>query len=577
MNQALNINYFWTQLLIEELVRHGCSHFAIAPGSRSTPLVGAVKDNKKTSLTLSFDERSLGFYALGFAKATGMPAPIIVTSGTAIANLMPAVVEASLDRVPMIIISADRPVELLDVGANQTIFQNNFFGSYARWFFDLPGPDERTTPKTVLSMAAYAVFKSRASLPGPVHLNCHYREPLVPIKEPFMIKDDLSCYLDSQEPFTRYEGFKKILDHESLVRLATLLKDAERGLIVLGHINNKQVQDALLAFFDHIAWPVIPDIASGFRQHEMYGLKYEPYLWQHPFIKEKKFDVVLQIGGRLISKQLQSMLLDHCERQILLDDHEQRYDPNLGVNDRFIAEIDYTVRELLKIIPKKNPTSFLPNLKAIAKVKEPLVQALLEQGEEINEPFVARHISQKVLSDSMLLVANSMPIRDYHNFAETRADGGPTIVVNRGASGIDGLISTALGFSYGTRKRGTMIIGDLAFMHDANALSLLKKHPYPLCIVVINNQGGGIFSFLPIVSFPDILTPLIDSEHDHDLAGFSKSFGIRHEVVTTKKAFKQIFAQCQESHAHSIIEIKTERKSNFHLHEQIKEACLKSN
>lgn len=572
-----NVNYYWTALLIEELIRQGCTHFVVAPGSRSTPLAAAVANNARAKYTVTFDERSAGFYALGHAKATGYPAAIIVTSGTAVANLMPAVVEASLDRIPLIVLSADRPPELHDVQANQTIYQNNFFHPYARWFFALPTPHDMAPPSMILSVASFAMWQSRYPMAGPVQLNCPFREPLIPSAEAYDPQTKtLGLWPKTKEPFTRYEPASKRLDTTQISSLATIINSAKQGLFVVGAVKDAMTQQAILKLARALSWPLCADIASGLRQHEdALIIRHDHHVFLHHEVQKLSFDVVLQIGGRLISKTLEQMLAKrHGQKHILVDDHPKRSDPGLTVTNRLDVDIETFAHELSGLVDKSGvPHSALPLLREISGRTIKIIDSIIAEGVEASEPFVARHISKTIDKDSMLMACTSMPIRDYHMFAISRPDGGPVVVVNRGASGIDGLISTAIGFAQASQKRSTVLIGDLAFMHDANALALLKNLSMPMCVVVINNGGGGIFSFLPIAKFPQILTPFIDAPHDHDLSGLPQTFGIEHCRVKTKAEFVIAYENAQACEQHKVIEVMTERTSNYLLHERIKKTC----
>lgn len=577
MKIAPNINYLWTSLLIEELIRCGSTHFVVAPGSRSAPLAAAVSNNARAKATIAFDERCAGFFALGHAKATGYAAPIIVTSGTALANLMPAVVEASLDRVPLIILSADRPWELRDVQANQTIYQSDFFGNYVRWFFELPCPDDKTPPQVVLSAASYAAWQSRYPLAGPVHLNCLFREPLSPVEEPYQeCEQQLKEWQENNSPFTSYAVSQKSPNSSVLKPLASLLNNAKCGLLVIGALKDKKARSKVLQLGEHLGWPLCVDISSGLRQcdHPLI-IRHDHHLWDHPQIKNINFDVVLQLGGRLISKSLEHMLNRRGgQSHILIDNHIKRSDPGLTLTHRIDAHINIFVKKMLTLLMPKDARH--PMLRQIMQVSDGVsctIDKILQEGSQASEPYVAHHISKVIAKDSMIMACTSMPIRDYHMFAVYRSDGGPQVVVNRGASGIDGLISTAIAFAHGAKKRATILIGDLAFMHDANAMALLGQISVPICIVVINNRGGGIFSFLPIAKYPRLLTPFIDAPHDHDLSGLAKAFGIKHTRVQAKAQFEEAYDSAQKSGLHEVIEVMSERESNYYLHERIKTAC----
>ena len=355
LKYAPNNNYFWTSLLIEELIRCGCDQFVVAPGSRSTPLAGAVAENPKARYVVTFDERSAGFFALGYAKARGFPAAIITTSGTAVANLMPAVVEAAYARVPLIILSADRPWELRDVEANQTINQSNFFGLFTRWFFELPCSDDRISPRMILSTANYAVYRSRFPMAGPVHINYLLREPLAPVEQNY--KSDFSSlknWHSSSEPFTRYDNPIKEPSAHMLGHIAEIIKNAQSGLVIIGAVKNKSTQKSLMNLAEILNWPLCVDIASGLQQNKAsFIIKHGHHALLKPLAEGQIFDVILQIGGRLISKTVEQLLnTRNGLAHIFVDDHHERSDLGFSVTHRIESDIEKFAEKLMKLLGK---------------------------------------------------------------------------------------------------------------------------------------------------------------------------------------------------------------------------------
>ncbi|MEI6790467.1 MAG: 2-succinyl-5-enolpyruvyl-6-hydroxy-3-cyclohexene-1-carboxylic-acid synthase [Myxococcaceae bacterium] len=299
-------------LIIEQLVGLGCELFCIAPGSRSTPLVAAVAANAKAKSMISHDERSLGFFALGCAKATQKPAVIVVTSGTAVANLFPAVIEASIDHVPLIILSADRPAELRGLGVNQTIDQIKIFSDYVRYFFDL---SEQVPSEFVRSQVTEAYVKSLHVLPGPVQLNCQFREPF----NLDLANATESCFFFGPP----------ILTDEQVQSLRECLKRAEHGLVVVGAMKTRSAQKAVLRIIESLGWPAICDVTSGLR------------FLNHPLINHSRefsglqTDCVLQLGGRLILKP------PSAKTHIYVDAYLENHDPGLTVTHRIQCDLEW--------------------------------------------------------------------------------------------------------------------------------------------------------------------------------------------------------------------------------------------
>lgn len=315
--------------LVEQLVALGCDFFCIAPGSRSTPLVMAVASNPKAKSIVAHDERSLGFFALGYAKATQKPVAVIVTSGTAVANLFPAVVEASTDHVPLIILSADRPTELRGLGANQAIDQVKIFGSYTRHFFDL-SPQMPT--QFILNQVREAFIKSVHPLPGPVQLNCQFREPFLPISNSSVLESEVRGDLFSA---------KAILSPIQLVNLNNVFKHTERGLVVVGAMKTRIEQQAALRIIERLGWRAICDVTSGLR-----------FLDHHQLDHSREFadlqsDCVLQLGGRLILKPLLQWLeYRRGQTHVYVDAYLENHDPSLTVTHRVQADLGWLSENL---------------------------------------------------------------------------------------------------------------------------------------------------------------------------------------------------------------------------------------
>src|ERR671920_355220 len=258
-------NRLWANLIVEELVRCGVDFFCVAPGSRSTPLVAALAANDRARSLVHFDERGTAFAALGYARATGRPAAWITTSGTAVANGLPAVVEASTDGVPMILLTADRPPELRQTGANQTIDQPDIFGDFVRWRFDLPAPDPGMDPAMVLTTVDQAAYRAGRAPHGPVYLNLMFREPFLSDPEDEHVLSGPSSWAQSDEPYTRYAATKSAVDWMGIQGLWETLRPVRRGLVVAGRLASRKQGEAVMRLADALGWPLLPDIGSQVR------------------------------------------------------------------------------------------------------------------------------------------------------------------------------------------------------------------------------------------------------------------------------------------------------------------------
>lgn len=575
----VNLNQYWAQLIIEELIRCGVTYICIGPGSRSTPLVIAAARHSGIQTFIGHDERSVGFHALGYAKATRSPAAIITTSGTAVANLYPAVVEASADGVPMIILTADRPPELIDTGANQAIRQDRFFGTYVRWHTDFPCPNNDISPAMVLTTVDQAVYRSKMGSPGPVHLNCRYREPLEPSIYPVAAEytSKIQAWLDGEAPFTTYSIPKQIVSEDLIQTVTELVKTTERGMIVIGQLNSDAQKQSVYDFARRTGWPTCADISSGLR---FSGLPlhliryYDQQLLTEQFNKDVKPAVVLHFGGRTTSKRIWEYFnQNRPQRYIVIKETPDRYDPAHYVTDHLQTDVsDFCQHLSAKLGPLKT-NQFASIFQTKALQVDTVIDKLVQDTNALTEPFISRAISEAIPEATGLFLSNSMPVRDMDLYAKT-IDKSIMVGTNRGVSGIDGILSTATGFAVGHHKMLTLVIGDLAMLHDLNALSLLLKIRIPIVIVVINNQGGGIFDFLPISQYPDVFEPYFVTPHEFHFKGACESFKVPYVKADTKDIFTEQYLLAVTQKITTVIEVFTRRQDNFDLRKQMKNRIL---
>ncbi len=561
------VTSLWSSIVIEELIRQGADFFCISPGSRSTPLTVAVARNPKARWKMFADERSAGFFALGHAKATGRPAVLICTSGTAVANYFPAVVEASMDMHPMVILSADRPFELLECGANQTIRQENIFGSYTRWQMQLPAPSTETPLKALLSTVAYAVAKALGSPAGPVHLNQPFREPLEPetpdLTDPWV--EPILPWLAATTPFSQTAFPEKEPERTTITMLRDLLSKAAQPLIIAGNIPKPEEAEAVEALALDLQVPLYRDLSSGLR------LKSSAQPWQLAFASEgftRHFrpDLVLHFGGDFIAKHPPAAIREwKPEHYIVIRSHPNRYAPSHNVTCSIEASLALTAQAL-----KGSRTTASGWNRAAAET------FFLRAGEEIDaetrpdnpvtEISTARMVSRLISGKQLLFLSNSMPVRDMDSYASSGHTGGIRSSLNRGVSGIDGIISTAAGFADGHQQALTLLIGDIAFLHDLNALSLLGTLSVPLQIIVINNNGGGIFSFLPVSKESDLFETHFATPQNYNVRLAAETFGLDYAQPKTNGEFMEIYTAASRSNRSTIIEIKGNRQENLLHH-----------
>jgi 2-succinyl-5-enolpyruvyl-6-hydroxy-3-cyclohexene-1-carboxylate synthase len=574
-----NLNSFWADLIIEELIRCGADHFCIAPGSRSTPLVVAAARNAKAQCVVCYDERVAGFYALGYAKAANKPAVVITTSGTAVANLLPAVTEAHSDYVPMLLLTADRPEELSDTGANQTLQQTEIFAGFLRWRHTLPCPSEAFPPEAVLTTIDQAVFRTQSLCGGPVHLNCRYREPLEPceqcVVENYTAK--ISNWSDSDVPFTSYQEPQVCPNEKALDEVVEVLGKKERGLLVIGALKTNFERKQVLDLAQKLNWPVYADITSGVRltSEATSSIRYfDQQILSSEFNQAVRPDAVLHFGGRTTSKRLDQFLdASRPDHYIVVHASPDRYDRAHAVTMRIQAAPAKVARMISEKIGTHQKTSYFDLMLKISKQADAVIDRRVKSDTQLSEPFVARHLSAIVPHDSCLFLSNSMPVRDMDLYGVNNR-GSVFSTANRGVSGIDGIISTAIGITTARRSPTTIVIGDIAFLYDLNALAFLTDQALPISVVVINNQGGGIFDFLPISECQDVLEKFFVAKHDFQFSGVCDTFKLDYYKAREKDEFVQAYAKAAKKKTPAVIEVVTDRKTNLELRRSIKSEII---
>ena len=562
-----NLNQFWSSLIIEELIRNGVDYFCLAPGSRSAPLACAVAENPKARSFVHFDERGLGFHALGYTSATRKPCAVITTSGTAAANLFPAIIEASKKKLPLIILTADRPSELRATGANQTIDQIKIFGDYVRWQFDMPCPTTDIPASFVLTTVDQAVFRANGELKGPVHINCMYREPLVE-NGGGSVPAELNRWRNARTPYTSYVAAQKKLDADTINAIARKIRGIKQGIIVVGKLAGAREQQGVLDLAEKLNWPVFPDVTSGLRL----GCTHKNVIHYFDQISvtgtnfQKKLvpvtDFVLHLGGRMTSRRW----YDYVEAvkpkcYIMVLNHPLRNDPLHAVTLRVQARVDDFCNALAKKITKGKGNPGLSSLQKLNEKVDRVIEEYLGKEARLSEAAVARLISRHIPAGDGLFLGNSLPIRHVDMYADPH--GNPvTVSANRGASGIDGIAASACGFAVGLQKRVTLLIGDLALLHDLNSLAMLKTVPQPLVIVALNNDGGGIFNFLPVAQFKNGFEKFFSTPHGLNFASAADMFDLNYANPARAEDLVQAYKIAVQSRTSTIIEVTSDRKQN---------------
>lgn len=600
-----NINLAWASLIVEECVRLGFTYFCIAPGSRSSPLALSATGHPLTKCISCYDERSLGFHALGYGRGSRKPAVVITSSGTAVSNLLPSVVEASQDFIPIILLTADRPPELHDAGANQAINQVNHFGTFVRYFFNLPPPGDRINARMVLTTLDSAAYYAMQAPQGPVHINCAFREPLDYTNQHWNVDCllGLDKWFKNSEPYTKYVRMKTVsaLGNYScsVMEVLEIIEKAEQGLLLVGAIHTDEDMWAVALLARHLSWPVATDILSGLRLRKVVnslpGLDKSILFIDHIdqiLLSESaknwiRPDVIVQIGSRITSKRV-GMFLETSfpSSYILIDRHPCRHDPSHVVTHRIQANVAEFAARLCRCTFQRKRSRWTEFLTILNSVVCQEIMFQIHAKCSLTEPYVAHVIGESLYGDAVMFVGNSMVIRDLDMFGNGWMDYttngnnvmthhfpdfvGTVVAGNRGASGIDGLISTAVGFAVGSNKHVFCVVGDISFLHDTNGLALLNQRAWrkPMTIIVVNNHGGAIFSLLPVAktTSPQILEKFFYTSHDISISKLCAAHRVKHFLVQTKAELHDALVKSNMEQVDCVVEINNSIDSNADFH-----------
>ena len=508
-------NTAFAHALADEWARAGVREACLAPGSRSAPLALALADDERIRLHVHVDERSAAFFALGAAKASGAPAVVLCTSGTAAANFHPAVLEARHARTPLIVCTADRPPELRDTGAGQTVDQLGLYGGAVRWFCDAGVPDDhRGAGVAWRSIAGRAAAEALGPPAGPVHLNLAFREPLVPTGAPLVHAPGRA----DGRPWTTTTPSTRAPDPGTVERLAGMVRNTARGLVVAGW-GTRASAAAVGRFADAAGWPVLADTVSGLRQGPHAVSTYEALLRAPGFAERHRPDIVLRLGAPPTSKVLNAWLGPDVH-QVLVDPADAWLDAGRSASERIAVDDSALLGALTDALAPhvRSSSPWLDAWRAADSVAQRALGELLDGWEAPFEGRVARDVVDTVPDGATLIVASSMPVRDVEAFARPRA--GLRFLANRGVSGIDGFVSTALGAA-ASSGAVVALLGDLSLLHDANGLLGAAGRGLDATFVVLDNDGGGIFSFLPQVELPEHFERVFGTPHGVDLAALA--------------------------------------------------------
>jgi 2-succinyl-5-enolpyruvyl-6-hydroxy-3-cyclohexene-1-carboxylate synthase len=605
-----NDTFLLLRAFVDELARCGLRCVCTSPGSRSAPLVLTLAREPRLRCYSHIDERCAGFFALGAAKASGRPVAVACTSGTAAAELLPAAIEAREARVPLLLLTADRPPELRETGAGQTIDQLKLFGSAAKWFFEVGSHDATSQSLAwIRTLACRAYATAIEGRPGVVHLNFALREPLVPDGplghddsgradgRPFLTRRELDEHQQDGEADGEADAVapgRTASSRSAAAQLAETLGAGGRGLIVAGREErlpapgSPSVADLAAALAIKARWPLLADPLSGARRGDAAIAHYDAILRSEEFCAGARPDVVLRVGDLPTSKPLRSFLASARDvRQVAIDPEQAYQDPASVVGESLALAPDVALSVAHEVLEPADEDWLAQWRSADERAAEAILATL--SGGSLSEPTVAAELGVLLPAAATLFVASSMPVRDIETFWPVRADP-PRVLCNRGANGIDGTVSSAFGAAAVADGPTVLLIGDVALAHDIGGLLAARRLGGRLVIVLLDNGGGGIFDFLAIASAEvarrpagaaradeeDIYTRHVATPTGLDFASAAGLYGLQFEIARDVQDFRGGLERALADDGSTLIEVQGEREANVAQHKDVWEAVRRA-
>jgi len=552
----MDVTQSFAATFVDELAAQGVDFACISPGSRSAPLAIALQRHPKIRVFVHVDERSGSFFGVGLAKGTGKPVVLLCTSGTAAAEFHPAVVEAFHSRTPLIVLTADRPPDLRDVGANQAIDQQHLYGTAVRWFFDPGAPIESASaPRQWRRLAARAYAEAAG---GPVHINLPFREPLVPTP------GELSAALGTAGQ--AISAGRNLPTPGQVTTLASALQRAQRPLIVAGEMRDG---DRLAPALARLGLPVLAEPSSQLRRAET-GAAVESYeaLLRAGWSLQHGPDLVVSLGGAPTSKVLSAWLAAASAPTFLIDPDHLWRDPDQVASHVMACD----PQTLLEALPAMDRNAWREEWMSAGKRATAAIAATFVST-PLHEGHIVRALAARLPDNGQVFVGSSMPIRAVDSFwpyAKTQQ----RFYGNRGASGIDGLVSTGLGLAAGRSNVPTaLLLGDLSVYHDMNGLLALRRHGLRATIVVCDNNGGGVFNFLPQAQHQDVFEELFATPLGLDFAQVARLYDLVYSPVTDRAGLEPALVDALAAQTPTMVVVKFKREDSVNGHRTCWEAA----
>ena len=546
-----NWNMFAASILIEICQRFGSDTFFVSPGYRDAPFIAALQLRSDLTLISCWDERAAAFQALGWSKASKKPAVLICTSGTAGANYLPAVIEARTDHIPLLVITADRPFDLVFATAQQVIDQRDLFGKFVKKSLDFPAPSGAMNARAWMSYIRMLLETSVDDRPGPVHLNLPFSAPLDPVvhelRPSATLMKETAAAIDHLQ-FSNPERISRLTARWSPELCDEFSRDihiAERGLLIVGRLQSAEEKAAVRTLRDRLGWPVFADIGSGLKFESDLEIPDLGLKQSRDLFDSYSPDFVIHVGKRLVSRHFDDSLSrwKHPAYWVLTDE-EQIQDP-YHLPQRRQYRPDYAqILACLAPLPRKNlwQSRFNSLRTGLSRVESPC----------FNFRDVALII--RAQSEGQVFLGNSTAIRAFDSWCFDSTGRAMDVADNRGVSGIEGLLATTIGLSLATRKVWTLVVGDIAMLHDLNSILSLAQSEAQVIVVIVNNVGGRIFETLSVQKFPWVKDPLISTPHSFNFAGITAMAGLAYQLCTTASDFSEAYQSSRERGLSCIIE-----------------------
>ncbi|TDJ04432.1 MAG: 2-succinyl-5-enolpyruvyl-6-hydroxy-3-cyclohexene-1-carboxylic-acid synthase, partial [Deltaproteobacteria bacterium] len=526
-----NLGRLWASLITAELVKGGCKNFFLSPGLRNAPLIAAIENHPQAKIMVGIDERAQGFRALGFSKSTGEAAVLVCTSGTAMANYFPAVIEAYKSQTPLVILSADRPHDLVYSGDNQAMNQNNLYGEFVLGCLNPGTPNLEVEPSFITTSIANLLNKARFPAKGPVHLNCPFREPLDQEKRyiPQQYLDKSYLALRNETKF-----INPSLAPDDLNTFVEEFLQLKSALLVVGPTEAGSNNEEICNLIKKWTWPFFLDVCSGLKygfnisDGAMPGLDHPEVLKK---LSENPPEMIIHLGGRLVSKHYYTFLKEHPRiRLVTVNNQMGKEDPAHRVGLRFNCHPNQWAEKFAAMLPE-NELPYEFDWSALAQKK----MDIIDEG-PLTYPKISKSLINWIPEGQTLYLGNSTVIRSFDSYLSLNERKDLKIIHHRGASGIEGFIAG----SCGAEGPVTLVLGDVSFLHDLSSLMLLKDEDNPPIILVVNNNGGGIFSLLPIAKEEKII-PYMLTPHDLTFHQMAEQFGLEYNLVESIDELKTCY------------------------------------